>query len=164
MIITEYKKGVNPIPIPIAVTPVATCQGRIHHFSSLFLGREFDSFIFQKILAGLIKPAFFMSNCLFYFIVLYSIFKQGMIYYIQEGFTMKVTTSKSKNSESFYIAKSFINNKGKSTSVNVRKLGTLKELLVEHGPTRDDVMKWAREEARIETLKYKKNNRPKLSR
>ena len=77
---------------------------------------------------------------------------------------MKVTTSKSKNSESFYIAKSFINNKGKSTSVNVRKLGTLKELLIEHGPTRDDVMKWAREEARIETLKYKKNNRPKLSR
>ena len=47
---------------------------------------------------------------------------------------MKVTTSKSKNSESFYIAKSFINNNGKSTSVNVRKLGTLKELLVEHGP------------------------------
>ena len=74
---------------------------------------------------------------------------------------MKVTTSKSKNSESFYIAKSFINNKGKSTSVNVRKLGTLKELLVEHGPTRDDVMKWAKEEARIETLKYKKEQQAK---
>ena len=69
---------------------------------------------------------------------------------------MKVTTSKSKNSESFYIAKSYINNKGKSTSVNVRKLGTLKELLVDHGPTRDDVMQWAKEEARQETLKYKK--------
>lgn len=69
---------------------------------------------------------------------------------------MKVTISKSKNSESFYIAKSFINNKGKSTSVNVRKLGTLKELLLEHGPTRDDVMKWAKQEARLETLKYKK--------
>ena len=37
---------------------------------------------------------------------------------------MKVTTSKSKNSESFYIAKSFINDKGVSTSVNIRKLGT----------------------------------------
>lgn len=72
-----------------------------------------------------------------------------------------VTTSKSKNSESFYIAKSFVNNKGKSTSVNVRKLGTLKELLVEHGPTRDDVMKWAKEEARIETLKYKKEQQAK---
>ena len=34
----------------------------------------------------------------------------------------------------FYIAKSFINNQGKSTSVNIRKLGTLKELLAEHGP------------------------------
>ena len=62
---------------------------------------------------------------------------------------MKVTISKSKNSESFYIAKSFINNKGKSTSVNVRKLGTLKELLLEHGPTRDDI---------------KKNSSPKLCR
>ena len=36
---------------------------------------------------------------------------------------MKVTTSKSKNAESFYISKSFINDKGVSTSVNVRKLG-----------------------------------------
>ena len=74
---------------------------------------------------------------------------------------MKVTTSKSKNSESFYIAKSFINNKGKSTSVNVRKLGTLKELLIEHGPTRDDVMRWAKEEARLETIKYKKEQQAK---
>lgn len=74
---------------------------------------------------------------------------------------MKVTTSKSKNSESFYIAKSYINNKGISTSVNVRKLGTLKELLIEHGPTRDDVMKWAKEEARLETLKYKKEQQTK---
>ena len=32
---------------------------------------------------------------------------------------MKVTTSKSKNAESFYISKSFINDKGVSTSVNV---------------------------------------------
>ena len=74
---------------------------------------------------------------------------------------MKVTTSKSKNSESFYIAKSFINSKGKSTSVNIRKLGTLKELLIEHGPTRDDVMKWAKEEARKETDKYKKDQESK---
>ncbi len=74
---------------------------------------------------------------------------------------MKVTTSKSKNSESFYIAKSYINNQGKSTSVNVRKLGTLQELLIEHGPTRDDVMRWAKEEARIETLKYKKEQQAK---
>lgn len=68
---------------------------------------------------------------------------------------MKVTTSKSKNSESFYIAKSFINDKGVSTSVNIRKLGTLKELIKEHGPTREEVMAWARKEAKLETLKYK---------
>lgn len=74
---------------------------------------------------------------------------------------MKVTTSKSKNSESFYIAKSFINNKGKSTSVNIRKLGTLNELLKEHVPTRDDVMRWAKEEAKIETKKYKEGQKNK---
>ena len=76
---------------------------------------------------------------------------------------MKVTTSKSKNSESFYIAKSFINNKGKSTSVNIRKLGTLTELLKEHDPTRDDVMRWAKEEAKIETKKYKEGQKIKPS-
>lgn len=43
----------------------------------------------------------------------------------------------------------------------MRKLGTLNELLVEHGPTRDDVMKWAKEEARLETLKYKKEQQAK---
>lgn len=68
---------------------------------------------------------------------------------------MKVTTSKSKNAESFYITKGYINDKGVSTSTIVRKLGTLAELIKEHGPTRDDVMAWAREEAKIETLKYK---------
>lgn len=74
---------------------------------------------------------------------------------------MKVTTTKSKNAESFYITKSFINNEGKSTSVVVQKLGTLDQLLSEHGPTRDDVMKWAKEQARIETEKYKKEQRTK---
>ncbi len=71
---------------------------------------------------------------------------------------MRVTTSKSKNSESFYITKGFINEKGVSTSSVVRKLGTLNDLLKDHGPTRDDVMAWAREQARLETEKYKKEN------
>lgn len=74
---------------------------------------------------------------------------------------MKITTSKSKNSESFYISKGYINDKGTSTSVVVRKLGTLTELLNEHGPTRDDVMAWAKEEARLETLKYKEERNNK---
>lgn len=68
---------------------------------------------------------------------------------------MKVDTTKSKNAESFYIRQSFVNADGKTTSKTIRKLGTLKDLLVEHGPTRDDVMRWAREQARIETEKYK---------
>lgn len=74
---------------------------------------------------------------------------------------MRVTTTKSKKSESFYITKSFKNNAGKSSSVVVRKLGILNELLKEHGPTRDDVMLWAKEEAKIETEKYKKEREAK---
>lgn len=75
---------------------------------------------------------------------------------------MRVTTSKSKNAESFYISKGYINDKGVSTSVIIRKLGTLKELLPEHGPTRDDVLAWAKEEARLETLKYKQEQEHRL--
>ncbi len=74
---------------------------------------------------------------------------------------MRVITSKSKNAESFYISKGYVNDKGVSTSVIVRKLGTLKELLPEHGPTRDDVLAWAEEEARLETLKYKQEQQEK---
>ena len=74
---------------------------------------------------------------------------------------MRVTTTKSKNAESFYITKGYINNKGVSTSVIIRKLGTLQELIKEHGPTREDVMTWAKEEARIETLRYKKEQEAK---
>ena len=68
---------------------------------------------------------------------------------------MKLTISKSKNSESFYITKGYINDKGVSTSTVIRRLGTLQELLKEHGPARDDVLAWAREEAKLETKKYK---------
>ena len=74
---------------------------------------------------------------------------------------MKVTTSKSKNSESFYITKSFINNEGKSTSCTVRKLGTLAELSVKLNTDRDGVMAWAKEQAKQQTEKYKKNNEDK---
>ena len=74
---------------------------------------------------------------------------------------MRVTTSKSKNAESFYISKGYVNDKGVSTSVIIRKLGTLKDLLPEHGPTRDDVMVCAKEQARIETLKYKREKEEK---
>lgn len=74
---------------------------------------------------------------------------------------MKVTTSKSKNAESFYITKGFINDKGVSTSTIIKKLGTLEDLLPQHGPTRDDVMAWAREVAKEETKKYKEEQQKK---
>ena len=68
---------------------------------------------------------------------------------------MRVITSKSKNSESFYISQGYVNNKGKPTSRLYKKLGTLKELSERLGTDRDGVMAWAKEQARIETEKYK---------
>ena len=75
---------------------------------------------------------------------------------------MRVTTTKSKNSESFYVTKSYMNDKGVSTSVIVRKLGTLKELSEKLGTDRDGVMAWAKEQARIETEKYKEEQAQKI--
>lgn len=74
---------------------------------------------------------------------------------------MRVTTTKSKNAESFYITMSYINDKGKSTSKTIRKLGTLNELTKKLGTDRDGVMLWAKEQARLETEKYKKDNEEK---
>ena len=45
-----------------------------------------------------------------------------------EVIIMRVTTSKSKNSESFYITQSYTSAQGKSTSKTIRKLGTLADL------------------------------------
>lgn len=77
---------------------------------------------------------------------------------------MNLHITKSKNAESFYIAKSYTKANGKTSSVIVRKLGTLNQLIVEHGPTRDDVLAWAKNEVKLETEKYKKISRQKLSR
>lgn len=68
---------------------------------------------------------------------------------------MRVTTSKSKNSESFYITQSYTNAQGKSTSKTIRKLGTLAELSKRLNTDRDGVMAWANEQARLETVRYK---------
>lgn len=68
---------------------------------------------------------------------------------------MRVTTSKSKNSESFYITQSYTNAQGKSTSKTIRKLGTLAELSKQLHINRDGVLAQANEQARFETLKYK---------
>lgn len=69
---------------------------------------------------------------------------------------MNLHISKSKNSESFYIAKSYVKENGSTSSMIIRKLGTLNQLLPEHGPTRDDVIAWAKNEVALETQKYKR--------
>lgn len=74
---------------------------------------------------------------------------------------MRVSTTKSKNAESFYITQSYKNNSGKSTSKIVRKLGTLQELSEMLGKDRAGVMAWAKEQAKIETEKYKSDNEQK---
>ena len=71
---------------------------------------------------------------------------------------MRVTTSKSKNAESFYINHAFIDKNGKSTSKIFRRLGTLKELSAKLGTDRDGVLVWAKEQARIATLEYNREN------
>lgn len=68
---------------------------------------------------------------------------------------MRVTTSKSKNSESLYITQSYTNAQGKSTSKTIRKLGTLAELSKLLNTDRDGVLAWAKEQARLETVRYK---------
>lgn len=60
-------------------------------------------------------------------------------------------SSKSKNSESFYITKSFIDRNGKSTSRIVRKLGTLSELSKKLDTDRNGVLEWCRQQAKKET-------------
>ena len=68
---------------------------------------------------------------------------------------MRVTTTKSKFSESFYINYAYIDKNGKSTSKIFKKLGTLNELKEKLGTDdRDEVMKWAKEQARIATEQY----------
>ena len=67
---------------------------------------------------------------------------------------MNVHVSKSKNAESFYIAQSYVKSNGTTTSKNIRRLGTLKELSEKLNTDRDGVMAWAKEQARIETEKY----------
>ncbi len=74
---------------------------------------------------------------------------------------MNLHITKSKNAESFYICKSYVKANGSTTSTIVRKLGTLEQLLPQHGPTRDDVVAWARNEVKIETEKYKKEKEAK---
>ncbi|MCR0571053.1 transposase, partial [[Clostridium] innocuum] len=61
---------------------------------------------------------------------------------------MKVTTTRSKSSETFYICHSFVDKNGKNTSRVHKRLGTLAELSLLLSTDRDGVMAWAKEQAR----------------
>ena len=71
---------------------------------------------------------------------------------------MKLTISKSKNSEHFYSSLSYINKNGKSTTKTYRKLGSLKELQEKLGTDRDGVIAWCKEQVAEDTRKYKDEN------
>ena len=75
---------------------------------------------------------------------------------------MRVTTSKSKNSESFYITKSYTNAQGLYVYLFIRKLGTLAELSERLGTDRDGVMAWAKEQAKLKPKNIKKKTKRPL--
>lgn len=75
---------------------------------------------------------------------------------------MRVTLSKTKNTEHVYISKAYRNDKGKSTSKIVKKLGTMEQLLPKHDNDREKVIEWAKEQARILT-ESEKNDTFKVS-
>ena len=75
---------------------------------------------------------------------------------------MNLHITKSKNAESFYIAKSYTKANGKTSSVIVRKLGTLNQLIVEHGGT--TFLHGQKMKLSLKPKNIKKISRQKLSR
>lgn len=69
---------------------------------------------------------------------------------------MNLVISKSKNSKSLYIKKSFRKN-GKTTSKTVKKLGTMAELLPLHNNSEEEVITWAKKVAQEMTEKEKRD-------
>lgn len=69
---------------------------------------------------------------------------------------MNLIISKSKNSKSLYIQKSFRKN-GKSTSKVVKKLGTLEELLPKHNNSEEEVIAWGKKIAKKMTEEEKRD-------
>ena len=81
-----------------------------------------------------------MSNFVYYSVAIY-----GYIWYNKgkEGFTMKLTVSKSKNSASFYVQKTIRKPNGSVTTVTIEKLGNLTEVTAKAGGK--DPYVWAQE-------------------
>ena len=77
---------------------------------------------------------------------------------------MNLHITKSKNAESFYIAKSYTKANGKTSSVIVRKLGTLNQLIIEHGQPGTTFLHGQEMKLSLKPKNIKKNSRQKLSR
>lgn len=71
---------------------------------------------------------------------------------------MRVSISKSTNAEQVYIIHSFRDRNGKSTSKIFKKLGSMDQLLPLHDNDRDKVIAWAKQQAKLATDSYKKEN------
>ena len=78
----------------------------------------------QKVLQSLEIGLFFCQIFYFYYIVIFS----DICYNSDRGDYCAYYNIQIKNSESFYITKSYTNANGKSTSTTIKKLGTLAEL------------------------------------
>lgn len=87
--------------------------------------RKFDSGIPRKVLAGLIKPAFFLSIFIYIHAAICGYLRYNKVL---EVFAKKFTVSKSKNSTSFYVQKTIRKSNGNITTVTVKKLGNLTEV------------------------------------
>ena len=71
---------------------------------------------------------------------------------------MRVSISKSTNAEQVYIIHSFRDRNGKSTSKIFKKLGSMDQLLPLHDNDRNKVIAWAKQQAKLATDSYKKEN------
>ena len=65
---------------------------------------------------------------------------------------MNLHITKSKMQNPLYC-KILYQSQWQTSSVIVRKLGTLNQLIVEHGPTRDDVLCMGKNEVKTENIK-----------
>ncbi len=96
----------------------------------------------------------FLSNFMFLYIAIFGY----LCYNIFEVILLKLSISRSKNSEHFYISHSYINDQGKSTTRTVKKLGSLADLSRELDTDRDGVLAWAKEQVRLATEQYNQEN------
>ena len=71
---------------------------------------------------------------------------------------MYIAITGSKNNKDVYIYRSFRNENGKSTSRIYKKLGKYNELLMNFNGNEEEMMHWAKEEARKETELYAQLN------